>query len=255
MRERGQKKTLRAALCLAAEDFLLPVPRMPSRIGRGRTRPKKTSLLRTKWGTFCRPRCRMKRYLLCFSFLTGVRPSEQLALLWEDVDLQPRRIRIRRTQEPSGSVVELTKTAASTREIPISALLRPMLEKWRAVCPVGEDNQHRVFPWGAGHKNTEREDVLSRIPTSFTPTGDRPFPRWNSLLLRRIAHVTPSSAHCKPTAWRSDWWPSSPVMPMRLLRLAITPKPFAVGDARFRRWKQPTVRITHLSALVPSAER
>src|SRR4029077_17960610 len=134
------KKFLRAALCLVAEDFSLPVPAMPSRLGRGRTRPKKHILTPDQVGRLLDASIQDPRGIYyAFPFLTGVRPSEQLALLWEDVDLLRGVIQIRRTQEPNGSVVELTKTAASAREIPISALLRTMLGKWRALCPVGDD--------------------------------------------------------------------------------------------------------------------
>lgn len=39
-----------------------------------------------------------------FPFLTGTRPSEQLALLWEDVDFDTNVICLRRMQEPDGSI-------------------------------------------------------------------------------------------------------------------------------------------------------
>src|SRR5215470_6895302 len=38
------KKLLRAILCLAAEDFQIPLPTMPARMGRGLVRPKKQIL-------------------------------------------------------------------------------------------------------------------------------------------------------------------------------------------------------------------
>ena len=54
-----------------------------------------------------------------FPFLTGVRPSEQLALLWEDIDLAANVISIHRMQEQDGSLTPYTKTVAGVREIPI----------------------------------------------------------------------------------------------------------------------------------------
>ncbi len=54
-----------------------------------------------------------------FPFLAGTRPSEQLGLLWEDVDFDAGVIRIRRIQERDGSLTAMTKTEAGTREIPM----------------------------------------------------------------------------------------------------------------------------------------
>ena len=45
-------------------------------------------------------------------FLTGTRPSEQLGLMWDDVDFEANIIRIRRIQLRYGSLSEITKTAA-----------------------------------------------------------------------------------------------------------------------------------------------
>jgi integrase len=80
-----------------------------------------------------------------------VRPSEQLGLLWEDVDLEAGVIRIRRMLERDGSISEFTKTAAGTREIPIAPLLKSMLLEWRVICPRRSGELHLVFP-GQGWK-------------------------------------------------------------------------------------------------------
>jgi len=142
------KKFLRAALALAAEDFNLRVPPMPTMQGRGRTRPKKAILAP---GEVCRllkaamqDECKGVYY--AFPFLTGVRPSEQLALRWDDIDFDAGIIRIQRMQEQDGSTTEFTKTAAGTRVIPISSLLRSLLSKWRLVCPTRGAGPHRAFP-------------------------------------------------------------------------------------------------------------
>lgn len=81
-----------------------------------------------------------------FPFLTGVRVSEQLGLLWEDVDSDREVIIIRRIQGRSGSLTLVTKTEAGEREIPISTTLRTFLLEWRLRCPRLDGQLHRVFP-------------------------------------------------------------------------------------------------------------
>ena len=81
-----------------------------------------------------------------FPFLAGTRPSEQLGLLWSEVDFDANVIRIRRIQERDGSLTEMTKTEAGTRDIPMSPTLREMLLAWRVRCPRKGKELHRVFP-------------------------------------------------------------------------------------------------------------
>jgi integrase len=186
------KKFLRAALCLVAEDFSLPVPAMPTRLGRGRTRPKKLILTPDQVGRLLDAALRDQErgIYYAFPFLTGVRPSEQLALLWEDIDLEVGVIRIRRTQEPGGSVTELTKTSASTREIPICPLLRSMLLKWCTVCPKVDDYEYRVFPL-LGRPGSKQNKKRGRplCYTNFLYTYWRP-----ALNALQLPIVTPHSA-------------------------------------------------------------
>ena len=155
------KKLLRAILCLAAEDFEVPLPVMPARIGRGLVRPKKLILTPDQVGALLRAAQNdpHRGVYYAFPFLTGVRPSEQLAMLWTDVDLNERVIHIRRSQEPNGTISEFTKTAAGMRDIPIAPTLHHMLVEWQTNCPpaVGEDR--RVFPClgrGVGGKTCGR---------------------------------------------------------------------------------------------------
>ncbi len=81
-----------------------------------------------------------------FPFLAGTRPSEQLGLLWSEVDFDKNIIRIRRIQERDGSLTEMTKTEAGTRDVPIGTTLREMLLEWRLRCPRKGKELHRVFP-------------------------------------------------------------------------------------------------------------
>lgn len=83
------KGMLKAVLALAEEDFGVPVPKMPSNLVRRRTKPRKdilepqevASLLDYAKGD------PQRGLFVAFPFLTGTRVSEQLGLLWEDVDL------------------------------------------------------------------------------------------------------------------------------------------------------------------------
>jgi integrase len=142
------KKFLRAALSLAAEDFNLRVPSMPSHLGRGRAKARKAIITAAEVSRLLRAALQdeHKGVYYAFPFLTGVRPSEQLALSWDDIDFAAGTIRIQRMQEQDGSVTELTKTAAGTRDIPMSQVLSDMLVRWRAICPRLGAGLDRVFP-------------------------------------------------------------------------------------------------------------
>jgi integrase len=141
------KKYLRAALSLAAEDYSLRTPAMPSRLGQGRTRPKKSILSPQQVGQLLAAASGdVYGIYYAFPFLTGVRPSEQLALLWGDVDLEAGTIHIQRAQSNNGQVSSLTKTPAGNRKIPISPTLNALLSRWKLVCPPSVDGLHRVFP-------------------------------------------------------------------------------------------------------------
>jgi integrase len=186
------KKYLRAALALAAEDFHLRVPPMPSMQGRGRPRPRKAILTPDQVGRLLQAALNdpHRGVYYAFPFLTGVRPSEQLALLWQDVDLAGDVVRIRRMQERDGSITDLTKTAAGTRQIPISPLLKTMLAAWRPVCPSKPGEPERVFPaLGASEaaRHKKRGGPLSY--TNFRNNYWRP-----ALVALDLPYVTPHSA-------------------------------------------------------------
>ncbi len=141
------KMFLRTALALAAEDFAIRPPAMPLNSGR-RTKTKKTILNPQQVAILLEAaRNDHERGIFYgFPFLTGTRPSEQLGLLWKDIDFDANVIRICRAQGDKGELVELTKTEAGQREIPMCALLRQMLLEWRVRCPRVAGELHRVFP-------------------------------------------------------------------------------------------------------------
>lgn len=142
------RKCLKAALALAAEDFNLRIAPMPTQLGRGRTRKPKAILSQAQIVILIEhARGDLGRGLYyAFPFLTGVRPSEQLALLWEDMDLAGNIISIRRMQEQDGALTSYTKTFAGFRQIPICPLLREMLVPWQGRCPAQGAARARVFP-------------------------------------------------------------------------------------------------------------
>ena len=93
---------------------MIVVPPMPSRTGRGRPRQVKKILTSDQVSILLEGATRdaRKGVYYAFPFLTGVRPSEQLALQWRDVDLERGTIYIRRMVEQDGRLCEFTKTAA-----------------------------------------------------------------------------------------------------------------------------------------------
>lgn len=139
---------LKSALALAAEDFEFRPPSMPSNLGRIRSKGKKTILASHQIAQLLEgaQRDTERGIYYAFPFLTGVRPSEQLGLLWSEVDFEANLIRIRRVQGEGGVLLEVTKTAAGMREIPMSVLLRQMLLEWRVRCPRVAGDLYRVFP-------------------------------------------------------------------------------------------------------------
>lgn len=146
------KTMLGAALALAAEDFGLRPPPMPTKLGRGRPKRKRAMLTPEQVGVLLKAARtdRQRGIYYAWPFLTGTRPSEQLGLLWEDVDFEKQVVRIRRMQERSGEVVEATKSSAGVRELPLSPTLRTLLTEWRRTCPRTDGTLRRVFPGPQG---------------------------------------------------------------------------------------------------------
>jgi integrase len=142
------KMFLVSVLALAAEDLNIRPPAMPSNLGRGRSKGKKAILTTDQISEIIRNARddRERGLYTAFPFLAGTRPSEQLGLLWEDVDFDANVIHIRRMQERDGTISNLTKTSAGTREVPMGTLLRGFLLEWRVACPRRDGELHRVFP-------------------------------------------------------------------------------------------------------------
>jgi len=142
------KSVLKTVMALAEEDFRVRAPSMPTNTGRRASKPKKT-ILATEQIVQVLAAAREDKargVYYAFPFLTGTRASEQLGLLWEDVDFDEGVIRIRRIQERDGSLCETTKTDAGRRDIPMMPILMAMLLDWRGACPRLKGALHRVFP-------------------------------------------------------------------------------------------------------------
>jgi integrase len=139
---------LRSILALAEEDFGVRAPAMPNNLARRRSREKKAILTSEHIATMiAAAKTDPERGIYyAFPFLAGTRPSEQLGLLWDEVDFERGVVRICRIQERDGSLTEMTKTEAGTREIPMGATLRALLLDWRVRCPRRRGELHRVFP-------------------------------------------------------------------------------------------------------------
>lgn len=142
------KSHLKSILALAEEDFGIRAPSMPTGLARARSRPKKAILTTEHIAKFIAAAKLDPEHGIyyAFPFLAGTRPSEQLGLLWSEVDFERNVIHIRRIQERDGSLTEMTKTEAGTRDIPMSVALREMLLEWRVRCPRKGKELHRVFP-------------------------------------------------------------------------------------------------------------
>ena len=188
---------LKAILALAEEDFRVRGPAMPRNLARPRQKQRKAILTPPQVGALLtQARQDPERGIYyAFPFLAGTRPSEQLGLLWQDVDFEANVIHIRRILERDGRSAEMTKTIAGTRDIPMAPLLREMLMAWRLRCPRLKGELHRVFP-GPGRRQ------LWLMPRTG---GGGPLLYWNFLkrywqpAFRKAAlpYVTPHSArHC-----------------------------------------------------------
>jgi integrase len=139
---------LKAALALAAEDHEFRPPAMPMGLQRQRDKARKMVLTPDEVSRLlvAAREDLDKGVYVAFPFLAGTRPSEQLGLMWDDVDFEANVIHVRRIQMRDGSLSEFTKTAAGVRSIPISPLLREMLLTWRVRCPRKDVKLERVFP-------------------------------------------------------------------------------------------------------------
>lgn len=142
------KKVLGSCLRVWGEELSWSPPALPRTIARRKgERSRKRVLAADQINTLMQHAWNDEErgIYYAFPFLTGVRPSEQLGLLWRDVDLGNGVIRVRRMQELDGRLCDFTKTESSARDIPIGPLLRQFLERWQLLTPTRAQPESRVF--------------------------------------------------------------------------------------------------------------
>ncbi len=91
------KAHLKSTLALAEEDFGIRAPSMPTGLSRARHKPKKTILASADIARLIKAAKADEEQgpYYAFPFLAGTRPSEQLGLLWDDIDFAAGVIRTR----------------------------------------------------------------------------------------------------------------------------------------------------------------
>ena len=166
---------LKGILALAEEDFGVRVCSFPTNLAQRKAKPKKDILAPHEVAKLLdHAKTDTERGIFyAFPILTGVRVSEQLGLLWEDVDLDRNTVTIRRVLERDGTTTDQTKTQAGERDIPISPTLCAMLLTWRLICPRLEGKLYRAFP-SSGRCRTKGEGDPFSIRTSSNDIGNRP---------------------------------------------------------------------------------
>ncbi|MGT2465043.1 site-specific integrase [Mesorhizobium atlanticum] len=215
------KSHLKSILALAEEDFGVRAPSMPTGLPRNRHKAKKAILTPeniAKLIVAAKDDAECGIYY-AFAFLAGTRPSEQLGLLWSEIDFDRNVIRIRRIQERDGTLTEMTKTEAGTRDIPMSAALREMLLAWRVRCPRKGKELHRVFPGPGRLQEWPKPRLGGGGPLLYQNFRKR---YWAPIFKRLgLPYVTPHSARhsfistLQAQGSRSAWSRRSPVTPIQ----------------------------------------
>jgi integrase len=93
------------------------------------------------------------------AIFTGMRASELRGLCWGDVDLDQGTIHVRQRAD-AWRHMGAPKSAAGTRDIPLTPMVINALRQWRATCPKGELDL--VFPNGAGNVESQ-SNILGRV--------------------------------------------------------------------------------------------
>jgi integrase len=103
--------------------------------------------------------------------LTGLRASELRALRWSDVDLVKAVLHVRQRADKQGTI-DVTKSEAGERTVPLSPLVVNTLREWKLACPRRDTGRmddagnpgmeiHYVFPNNKGNVQTH-ENIVRR---------------------------------------------------------------------------------------------
>ncbi|MEZ5079650.1 MAG: tyrosine-type recombinase/integrase [Thermoleophilia bacterium] len=130
------------------------------------------------------------RLLVSFLAQTGLRVGELIALRWDDVDLERRRVHVRRRLYKGE--IDAPKSSYGIRDIPLSPALTDALADWRSESPYGEDSD-LVFPTrvGTGHTGS---NLLRRV---VKPAAVRAGVPWAGM--HTLRHT------CASMLFRSGW--------------------------------------------------
>jgi integrase len=99
------------------------------------------------------------RPFIITAVFTGMRASELRGLRWQDADLDQGIIHIRQRAD-AWRLMGPPKSAAGTRDIPLTPMVINALRQWRLACPTGELDL--VFPNGAGRVESH-SNILKRV--------------------------------------------------------------------------------------------
>ncbi|MFC1455736.1 tyrosine-type recombinase/integrase [Microvirga arabica] len=124
---------------------------------RGESRPEMPT--RDELKAIIRATDDQNRPLILTAIFTGLRASELRGLKWEDVDLKAGVLHVCRRVDRFNQFGP-PKSAAGTRDIPLTPTLLKTLKEWRLACPKGELGL--VFPTGAGNVESHG-NILARL--------------------------------------------------------------------------------------------
>jgi integrase len=119
------------------------------------------------------------RAFIITAALTGMRASELRGLHWADVDLDAGNVHVRQRADKWGKLGS-PKSAAGTRDIPLTPMVNNTLRHWKLACPSGE----LVFANRCGNIGVHA-NFLSRIWKPLL--RDCGMPRYTFHSLRHVA--------------------------------------------------------------------
>jgi len=99
------------------------------------------------------------RPFIVTAIFTGLRASELRGLRWDNVDLEAGQIHVRQRAD-AWRHIGPPKSAAGTRDVPLTPMTVNALRQWRLSCPKGELDL--VFPNGAGRVENHT-NILKRL--------------------------------------------------------------------------------------------